>query len=61
MACNASVPPPGAYEIDQHTIASRVRKIEEEDPKLAVIKPPFGTGEERWKVGGIIDEEEEDE
>lgn len=53
-------PPPGCYEINQHTIENKVKKIEEEDPKLAVIKPPFGCGE-GWRLNEAIKEEEEDE
>lgn len=43
-------PAPGAYNVVQHTIANKVIKPEEEDEKLAVIKPGFGVGSERWKV-----------
>lgn len=42
-------PPPGAYNIDHHTI-EKVTKIEnEDDPDLTVKKPPFNTGMPRFK------------
>ena len=43
-------PAPGAYNVVQHTIANKIIKPEEDDEKLAVIKPGFGVGSERWKV-----------
>ncbi|CAD8068925.1 unnamed protein product [Paramecium primaurelia] len=54
-------PAPGAYNVNQHTIANKIIKPEEDDPKLAVIKPPFGVGSERWKIKEANEDEEDDE
>ncbi|CAD8183151.1 unnamed protein product [Paramecium pentaurelia] len=51
-------PSPVTYHVDQHTIEKRIVKTEEDNPKLAIYKPPFGVGEERWK---IKEESEEDD
>lgn len=44
-----------------HTIAHKIIKPEEDDPKLAVIKPPFGTGAERWKIQEPIAEVDDED
>jgi len=36
-------PNPGAYDVDNFTIAKATRVEHEDDPDLAVKKPPFGT------------------
>ncbi|CAD8098563.1 unnamed protein product [Paramecium sonneborni] len=54
-------PSPVAYHVDQHTIERKIVKTEEDNPKLAVIKPPFGVAEERWKIKEEIEEDDDDE
>jgi hypothetical protein len=63
-------PPPGAYDQVANTIALACRRDEEDDPELAIQKPPFGVGEHRWKepkkskklcYGEVLEEDEEDE
>ncbi|CAK85883.1 unnamed protein product (macronuclear) [Paramecium tetraurelia] len=52
---------PVSYQLDQHTIEKRIVKTEEDNPKLAVVKPPFGVGEERWKIKEESEEDDDDE
>lgn len=66
----AQSPPPGSYDQNAYTIADRCKQEEEDDPELAIRKPPFGVGEKRWRdnvkgtgVGvilSVIEEEDED-
>jgi hypothetical protein len=43
------IPPPGAYIVENYTIAKNVKAESEEDPDLAIKKPPFNTGVARFK------------
>lgn len=54
-------PAPGSYNVIHHTIAHKIIKPEEDDPKLAVIKPPFGVGAERWKIQEPITEVDDED
>lgn len=45
--CEDEVPAVGTYEIDHHTISKKITK-EEEDPDLAVKRPGFLSGGERF-------------
>ncbi len=58
-----TIPPPGAYNVDHFTIAKATTVEKEEDPDLAVKKPPFNTGLPRFpelKQKAIAEDAEEE-
>jgi len=54
------VPPVGAYQIDLHTISKAVKVDEEDDPELAIKKPPFLSSQPRFSELNKKKEAEED-
>lgn len=43
-------PPPGAYVVENYTIAKETKIEKEEDPDLAIKKPPFNSGVDRFQA-----------
>jgi hypothetical protein len=44
------IPPPGAYDVENFNIEKAVRVEKEEDPDLAVKKPPFNSSIPRFDL-----------
>lgn len=43
-----NLPPPGAYDVDNFNLATKIYKAAQEDPELVPLKPPFNMGAKRF-------------